>query len=298
MKQEILNLIDKVIGKKGIMRTPAWFVNKLFKKTLDYADKIGYSAMKYTDSRVSETEPYIIYAKKIVGDEELSYLQKQANKKFYDVVVAGEARECAWYNSKTRTWLTSTSVKLYPPDAANDYAVVEVSFFYGDNVFPPATKFAWLVRIDRQGNGATISSDEIRETTVVDSLNSESTTAALSANQGRVLNKRFCQLPSGLFNSDSDNWYELTAEEIDEIENTIGGAALYFINHKEGDTYTSIPLTFTWADGFFVFTGNQTRATTLDSGAIRITMTVWEFIFPVIYFQGYMKKTEKVIYEG
>lgn len=63
-REQITALIDKVIGGKGIMRSPAWWVRKLFKEVLGYSDAKAEDVKAYTDDAVKNV--------KVVVDSEMS----------------------------------------------------------------------------------------------------------------------------------------------------------------------------------------------------------------------------------
>lgn len=48
-REELQVLIDKVIGKGGIMRSSAWWVRRLFNAVIEYAEK-------YADDKVANVE--------------------------------------------------------------------------------------------------------------------------------------------------------------------------------------------------------------------------------------------------
>lgn len=45
-RTEIQALIDRVIGKKGIMRAPSWWVRRLFNKVIEYGESYANAAVK------------------------------------------------------------------------------------------------------------------------------------------------------------------------------------------------------------------------------------------------------------
>lgn len=55
-RTELQALIDRVIGKKGILRAPSWWVRRLFGNLMDYTDTAVESAKEYTDTAVSNIE--------------------------------------------------------------------------------------------------------------------------------------------------------------------------------------------------------------------------------------------------
>ena len=102
MKEELLNLIDKIIGKKDIMRTPAWWVNHIFKKTLDYTDKVAENVKKHAANldKTKEDKIPTVYIKEFTANGILTDFMKDSNNKFIKDVVYGEANKCQFYNSK------------------------------------------------------------------------------------------------------------------------------------------------------------------------------------------------------
>lgn len=120
-KEELIAVIDKVIGGKGIMRAPAWWVRRIFGNLMDYTDGKAKEVKSYTDEAVKNV--------KITVDSEMS----------------GESENA----------VSNKVIKKYVDDAVSKVGVE-----------------------------------------VVDNLESESTTAALSANQGRVLAERIGDIDS------------------------------------------------------------------------------------------------------
>lgn len=102
MKQEIINLIDKIIGKKDIMRSPAWWVNHIFKKTLDYTDKVAEDIKKYAAKldKAKEDKVPTVYIKELTKDGTLTQTMKDANNAFWYAVATGKVDKCQFYDSK------------------------------------------------------------------------------------------------------------------------------------------------------------------------------------------------------
>lgn len=57
-KETLQSLIDRVIGSKGILRVPAWWVRKLFSELLGYADTAMESAKEYTDTAMESAKEH------------------------------------------------------------------------------------------------------------------------------------------------------------------------------------------------------------------------------------------------
>lgn len=314
MKQEILNLIDKVVGKKGIMRSPAWWVNRIFKKTLDYSDSRADEAMRFVRKAVQGKENAIptVYLNKYpdVGSE-LPYAKKNANRQFFQDVKNGLTTKCVLHRLDTGELILSSKVLYYPETTSGSSTTAEHVVIYCITTpagplgldLSPITVFS--VNILKDGTALALSSENFYNRSVVNNLESESTTAALSANQGRVLKEmvdansaRICRLPSGLQNSDKDNYYSLTGEEIKALGKATEDTLFYIVLYDEDDyEFINLPLSAGSDGSALICTGSLVRTSTLDSGATRITMTVWEFRL-ILGLQGYMTKTEQVIYEG
>lgn len=50
-REELQALIDRVIGKKGILRTPAYWVKRIFNQVLDYSEESANEAIKAVDKK-------------------------------------------------------------------------------------------------------------------------------------------------------------------------------------------------------------------------------------------------------
>lgn len=68
-KETLQALIDRVIGKDGILRVPAWWVRRLFSELLGYADTAIESAKEHTDTAVNDIRAEI--NKAIIANEEV-----------------------------------------------------------------------------------------------------------------------------------------------------------------------------------------------------------------------------------
>lgn len=53
-REELSALVDRVIGSKGIMRTPAWWVRYLFNKLVEYVDSAIKSVKIKSDTEMSD----------------------------------------------------------------------------------------------------------------------------------------------------------------------------------------------------------------------------------------------------
>ena len=205
MKQEILNLIDKIIGKKDIMRSPAWWVNHIFKKILDYSDSRADEAMGFVRKAVQGKENAIptVYLNKYPDlGSELPYAKKNANRQFFQDVKNGLATKCVLHRLDTGELILSSKVLYYPKTTDNSGTIDEHVVIYCITTpagqlgldLSPITVFS--ANILKDGTALSISSENFYSRSVVDNLESESTTAALSANQGRVLAERIGDIDS------------------------------------------------------------------------------------------------------
>lgn len=57
-RQELSLLIDKVIGSKGILRAPSWWVRRLFGNLMDYTDVKAEEGKAYTDNAENAAKKY------------------------------------------------------------------------------------------------------------------------------------------------------------------------------------------------------------------------------------------------
>lgn len=53
-REELQALIDRVIGKKGILRAPSWWVRRLFGNLMDYTDNAVKNVKVEVDSEMSD----------------------------------------------------------------------------------------------------------------------------------------------------------------------------------------------------------------------------------------------------
>ena len=84
---KLQSLIDRVIGKEGILRVPAYWMRKLFNQVLDYTDESVAKSAKatesnaitsataaskeYTDQQIAELDAAIkSYTEKYMGEKE------------------------------------------------------------------------------------------------------------------------------------------------------------------------------------------------------------------------------------
>lgn len=58
-REQIQALIDRVIGKKGILRAPSYWVSRLFGNLMDYADGKAKEGKAYTDDAVKNVKEYV-----------------------------------------------------------------------------------------------------------------------------------------------------------------------------------------------------------------------------------------------
>lgn len=105
------------------MRSPAWWVNRIFKKTLDYTDKVTKDAESRANSKIDaldaskEEKIMTIYVPEILGDAYKPWMTEE-NKRFYEEVMAGRCHICkiaanttgagAAYMTGTPMWLINT----------------------------------------------------------------------------------------------------------------------------------------------------------------------------------------------
>lgn len=64
-RDELQALIDRVIGKKGILRLPAWWANKVLNNILDYCE--GLTPKIEVDSEMSDESENAVSNKVIKG---------------------------------------------------------------------------------------------------------------------------------------------------------------------------------------------------------------------------------------
>lgn len=193
MKQEIINLVDKVVGKKGIMRSPAWWVNRIFKKTLDYSDKVAKDAESRVNSKIDALEAgkedkiMSLYVPEFMGDSYKSWMQDE-NKRLYDEIIAGRCYMCKIVS------VTKTSDGLYH--------IGTPTVFLGSVFISSAFPFEWSTSDDvlelyareiflkSDGSVEVFQNTNIPVLTrksIIDNLDSNSGDYALSAKQGKVL---------------------------------------------------------------------------------------------------------------
>lgn len=74
-RDELQTLIDRVIGKKGILRVPSYWVRRLLGNLMDYTDVKAEEGKAYTDGKAEEGKAYTDNAVKnvkITVDSEMS----------------------------------------------------------------------------------------------------------------------------------------------------------------------------------------------------------------------------------
>ena len=74
-REELQTLIDRVIGKKGILRAPSYWVSRLFGNLMDYTDDKAKEGKAYTDDKAKEGKAYTdgaVKNVKITVDSEMS----------------------------------------------------------------------------------------------------------------------------------------------------------------------------------------------------------------------------------
>lgn len=64
-RDELQALIDRVIGKKGILRSPAWWVRRLFNEVIAYCE--GLTPKIEVDSEMSDESENAVSNKAIKG---------------------------------------------------------------------------------------------------------------------------------------------------------------------------------------------------------------------------------------
>ena len=211
MKQEIINLVDKIIGKKGIMRSPAWWVNRIFRKILQYTDDTVRYAESRANSKINakENKIHTVYAAGLPADS-LTFWMKQKNAFFYRDVMDGKTltcNVCVDYEKYMSERYIPCSVSIWQNMiiCAID---TDMSLHFDETIINPKYYSAWFAIYEDGDASTNISTADLVVSSrlktvnkqsligsgnieiggeVVDNLESESTTAALSANQGRVL---------------------------------------------------------------------------------------------------------------
>lgn len=74
-REELQALIDRVIGKKGILRAPSWWVRRLFGNLMDYTDNAVKNVKITVDAEMSDKSKNAVsnkaikaYVDGLVGD--------------------------------------------------------------------------------------------------------------------------------------------------------------------------------------------------------------------------------------
>lgn len=211
MKQEIINLIDKVIGKKGIMRSPAWWVNRIFCKILQYTDDTVRYAESRANSKINakENKIHTVYAAGLTADS-LKTWMKQRNAFFYRDIVAGKTLTC----NVCVDYGKSLSERYIPCSVSIGQNMIicaidtDMILHFDETIINPKYYSAWFAIHEDGDADANISTADLvvpsRLKTinkqsligsgdieiggeVVDNLDSDNPDAALSAKQGKVL---------------------------------------------------------------------------------------------------------------
>lgn len=89
-RTELQALIDRVIGTKGIMRSSAWWVRKLFNKVLEYVDSSIKSVKIKSDTEMSDESENTVQNKVIKAyvDDAIS---KKADTSYVNDAVSKKA---------------------------------------------------------------------------------------------------------------------------------------------------------------------------------------------------------------
>lgn len=67
-RKQLQALIDRVIGKKGILRVPAWWANKVLNNILDYCEGLTPKIEVETEVNDSENPVSSRAVKEAIGD--------------------------------------------------------------------------------------------------------------------------------------------------------------------------------------------------------------------------------------
>lgn len=106
-KEKLQSLIDRVIGKEGILRTPAYWVKRLFNQVLEYSEEYTNKAIEVVDENVDKkvdkkAEPYILPAS---GEYAIT---SETGKKLIDVVNNPSKYILqSWYNANSSECLVT-----------------------------------------------------------------------------------------------------------------------------------------------------------------------------------------------
>lgn len=139
-RTELQALIDRVIGKKGILRAPAYWVRRLLGNLMDYTDGKAKEGKAYTDAAVKNVK---ITVDSEMSDESENAVSNKAIKayvdgKSYPVMLADGAELSMLPNTYYVFTGRSIALSLAPgePDKVNEYIIKIVC---EDNVTPQIT---------------------------------------------------------------------------------------------------------------------------------------------------------------
>lgn len=83
-REELHALIDRVIGKKGILRAPSYWVRRVFGNLMDYTDSKAEEGKAYTDDAVKNAK---ITVDSEMSDESENAVSNKAIKGYVDGLV-------------------------------------------------------------------------------------------------------------------------------------------------------------------------------------------------------------------
>lgn len=83
-RNELQALIDRVIGKKGILRAPSYWMRRLFGNLMDYTDGKAEEGKTYTDEAVKNVK---ITVDSEMSDESENAVSNKVIKSYVDGLV-------------------------------------------------------------------------------------------------------------------------------------------------------------------------------------------------------------------
>ena len=85
-REQLQALIDRVIGKKGILRAPSYWVRRLFGNLMDYTDGKAKEGKAYTDAAVKNVKVDIEVDSEM-SDTSTNPVQNKAVKGYIDAAI-------------------------------------------------------------------------------------------------------------------------------------------------------------------------------------------------------------------
>lgn len=222
-REELTALIDRVIGSKGILRTPAYWMRRVLNKMSDYADESLESVKELIAVNAQETATLLdeksdVYDLPDAGTYALDSTEGQKLLK----ALNNSKKMLLRRRIEGSTYIDFLTLEASIYNVQGDPQTLILSnlsnpkFVYVNNALTSVDFKRFLGYISLSDDSITVTYSDFLESSIpitntIDNLESDSTTAALSANQGRVLKE--------YVDSKSYPKYVTSAESLEMIPN-------------------------------------------------------------------------------